>query len=410
MPRIRTALARNAFRLILFGLALGLTLGNPAPAQVAPKSAVTEADAVAFGKSVEAAYQKGDAGAFAELINWETLVDMSTAKVDAPEAFRKGFREGLLKSKQNPNGFAGKIVGQVRGGSRYGMLRSRSRDRQKTALFRLAPPNGAGVNYMEFLLARDKDGKVRASDLYIFFSGELLSDTFHRAYIQSAAQQNRGFLAKLAGNDQDFINSFAKLGDISQNIAAGKYAEALAVCDALPESVQKDKTFMLVRIQAAQKFDEKKYTAAIERFRQLYPKDVCADILSIDGFALIKQFDKAIAAIDRLDKSVDGDGYLNVMRGAIMLLAEKPEDARKFARIAIEKAPEMIDGHWTLLTADLKLNDYPAALVTLKKLDQSFEMEFGDFTGIPDYAGFVKSPRYAQWKDYLKSKKKPEKP
>ena len=65
----------------------------------------------------------------------------------------------------------------------------------------------------------------------------------------------------------------------------------------------------------------------------------------------------------------------------------------------------MIDGYWTLLTADLKLKDYPAAFATLKTIDRSFQMEFGDFTTIADYAGFVKSPQYQEWNTYLKSKK-----
>jgi len=404
---------RNRFRAVLLlvaGFALAFGTSSSLLAQAPPsQKALTDADIAAFSKAVEAAFQKGDTKAFAAMINWDALTEKATANVDAPEAFRKGFQEGLMKSIDQPTGFAARLVAQSKEGSRYAMLRSRTRDRQKTALFRLAPPNGAGVNYMEYLLGRDKDGKVRATDLYIFFSGELLSETFRRAYLQIAAQQNRGLFARLAGTDKDFITSFAKMKDIADLNVAGKHAEALAMYEGLPESVRKDKTFMLVGIQCVQQLDEKKYAAAIEKFRELYPKDVCADLLSIDGFALIKQYDKSIAAIDRLDKVVDGDGYLNVLRGALLIMAGKPAEARKAANLAIEKTPEMIDGYWTLLTADLKLEDYPAALATLKRLDQAFVMEFGDFSSIPDYAGFVKSPQHQQWKDYLKSKKKPAK-
>ena len=392
-------------------LFVGLTMSvwNSAVAQAPPPKAVTDEEARDFGTAIEAAFTKGNIGAFSALLDWDTLVDRATANVEVTDAFRGGFRNGLLKAVDNPLGFAGRIVSQSKEGVRYSMVRARVRDKQKTALFRLAPPNGAGVNYMEFLLARGKDGNVRATDVYVFFSGELLSETFHRAYVQVAAQQNRGLFDRLAGKDQEFVKSFEKLHEMSELIAAGKYKEALQVYDALPETVKKDKTFLMIRVQAAQKINEATYIKAIDDFRTLYPKDVCADILSIDGFALIKQYGKSLAAIDRLDKSVDGDGYLNVLRGGLFLMADQSENAKKAALAAVEKAPDMIDGYWTLLTVDLKMKDYPDALATLKKIDRNFELEFGDFGAIADYAGFVKSPQHNEWKDYLKTKKKPAK-
>ena len=397
----------RCFTLGLLFVGLASDFGNITKAQEPPPTAVTEADARTFGSSIEAAFNKGDIAAFSALLDWEILVEKSTANVEAPKALREGFRNGLMKSAADPQGFAGRIVSQAKEGTRYSMLRSRVRDKQQTALFRFAPANGAGVNYMEYFLGRGKDGRVRATDLYVFFSGELLSETFHRAYVQASAQQNIGLFDRLAGKDQEFLKSFAKLGDMSEAMSAGKYAQALAVYDALPEAVKKDKTFLLVRIQAAQKLDEKKYIEAIETFHQLYPKDLCADILAIDGYALIKQFDKSIAAIDRLDKSVDGDPYLNVLRASLLLMAGRLEEATKLAKAAVEKAPEMIDGYWTLLTIQLKLEDHKGGLDTLKKIAENFQMEFGDFSQIPDYAGFVKSPQYNEWKDYLKTRKKP---
>ena len=66
----------------------------------------------------------------------------------------------------------------------------------------------------------------------------------------------------------------------------------------------------------------------------------------------------------------------------------------------------MIACYWSLLTACLKLDDNVAALKTLKMIDQHFTLEFGDLTTVPEYARFVKSPQYEEWKSYLKNKKK----
>jgi tetratricopeptide (TPR) repeat protein len=392
------------------GLGVALSVGRPAPtqAQATPQKAITDADAASFAKAVETAYQNTDAKSFSDLLDWDALLDKATAGVDAPEQFRTTFRSGVLKSARDQNGFSRTFIQQSKAGVRFSMIRSRMRDAQKTALFRLG--SSEGVNYVEFLLARDNLGKVRASDVYMFGVGEPTSATVHRVYLQAATQFNRGLLAKLAGNDQDFLNNFSKIKDISDNINDGKNAEALAISNALPESMKKDKSFLLVRIRVTQKLDVKLYTDAIDRYRELYPNDPAVDILSLDGFTLHKQYDKALDAIDRLDKSVDGDGYLNVMRSALLILAEKPEEARKAGKLGIEAEPKMVEGYWILLTAELRLNDYPAALATLKRIDQTFTLEFGDLATVPKYAGFAKSPQFKEWKEYLNSKKASAKP
>ena len=43
------------------------------------------------------------------------------------------------------------------------------------------------------------------------------------------------------------------------------------------------------------------------------------DLISIDAFLIHKEYDKAQAAIDRLDESLGGDPYLNVLRSTIFM-------------------------------------------------------------------------------------------
>lgn len=47
---------------------------------------------------------------------------------------------------------------------------------------------------------------------------------------------------------------------------------------------------------------------------------------------------------------------------------------------------------------------YDETLARLKEIDQKFPMKFNDMSQVPQYAGFVKSPQYALWLDYLKAK------
>jgi hypothetical protein len=50
------------------------------------------------------------------------------------------------------------------------------------------------------------------------------------------------------------------------------------------------------------------------------------------------------------------------------------------------------------------VKDYDETLARLKVIDQRFDIEFEDLSQVSDYAGFVKSPAYAKWLDYLKRK------
>jgi hypothetical protein len=385
---------------------VALTVGGESASRAAQQGPVTDAEVRQFATALERGVAAGDTSVFASEIDWNSIIDKSMAGVEAPQQFRDGFRKGAKGSLEKSNNMAAQIIDQARKGGSYRLLRSRLVDKHKTALFRLALPEGAGVNYHEFALERGADGNVRAADFFVFFSGETMSQTFRRGYVQAAAQQNRGLFSRLVGADQDYANSLPKLKEMGDLTRAGKNREALDVYDKLPAAVQKDKTFLLLRLQAAQQVDERTYSAAIERLRELYPKDPCVDILSIDGFALLKQYDKSIAAIDHLDKSLGGDPYLNILRAGVFLTANQPEKARDAAAAGVKGSPDMISCYWSLLTAYLRLADHAAALKTLKLIDQTFRLEFGDLTTVPEYAKFVKSPQYEEWKRYLKNKNK----
>ena len=54
----------------------------------------------------------------------------------------------------------------------------------------------------------------------------------------------------------------------------------------------------------------------LEDFRKYYSQDPCLDLLLIDYYTLKKDYAQAIPCVDRLDKSVGGDPYLNVLRAA----------------------------------------------------------------------------------------------
>ncbi len=78
--------------------------------------------------------------------------------------------------------------------------------------------------------------------------------------------------------------------------------------------------------------------------------------------------------------------------------------ALKFAKRAIEEEPTLLRHISTLIGISMKEEKYDETLATLKKQDQTFTMTYEDFKTVPAYAGFVKSPQYQQWLQYLAQK------
>ena len=131
-----------------------------------------------------------------------------------------------------------------------------------------------------------------------------------------------------------------------------------------------------------------------ERF---HPNDACIDMLSIDSFVSKKEYDKAFECIERLDNSVGGDPYLNVMRANAKLIQQKNNEAKKYAELALEKEPDLFPGYQVLLNVSIADKNYDDTVSVLNALKENFEIEFEDFTQIEAYSDFVKSPQYKKW-------------
>ncbi len=358
---------------------------------------VSEEEARKFAESFEKAILSGDEAAANQLIDWDALIATSIAGIEAPEAAGKSFAETLKSVVTQHNPPLRKIIEIVRGGGTYQLLRVRARNKNRTALFRLVHPGEAGLNYHELTLARRPDGRVCAVDLYVYLSGERLSQTFRREFIKLGAHLQRGFLEKLVGADQEHVRSLPKIQRMIDDSNAGKNQEALNAFRELPLVVQKEKTVLLIRLFTAQAVSEDEYSAAIEDFRKQYPHDACIDLISIDGYALLKRYAEAIACVDRLDKAVGGDPHLNVLRAGAHFKAGDYAAAKADARRMIKEAPEDRAGYFALVSIALEEHKYDETLTALRAVKKKFHPQFHDLTKVPKYDGFVKSPQYKEW-------------
>ena len=223
------------------------------------------------------------------------------------------------------------------------------------------------------------------------------------------SNSSRSFIEKLVSGEKDYVKDFPKWTEATQLINQGKSKEALDILKQLSPETQKQKLVLLTRLRAAQSSDESEYAAVLEEFQKVFPNDPCLDLISIDSYVMKKDFAGAMKAIDRLDKSLGGDPYLNVMKANLCEAQDDLKGAKQYAQKAVDQEPTLLIGHQSLLGYAVALKDHPETLARLQEMDQKFRMTFNDLTKVPAYAEFVKSPQYQEWLAYLKNKNQPAK-
>jgi hypothetical protein len=373
----------------------------------APKSQLPDGDCRAFALQVVEAIKTGKLSVLNDLIDWELLFSKTMRGLDVTPKLRQDITTGLKNGLSRETGLSGQIVKNSRAGGTFDFLRVREDKNRQAILFRLIQPAGSGgVAYFEFIPEKSADGKIRANDIYVFTSGEFLSEMLRRGILPVIANENRSFLDKLLSGERDYISDLPKFSETAQLISDGKMKEGLALIQGMKPETKKQKAVFLLRLRAAQAIDENEYAATLDEYRKLFPKDPGLDLLSISYFTIKKDFQQALECIDRVESAVGGDPYLNVTRAALCDVQGKHDEAKRLARIAADLEPTLLPAYFELLGISLLQKNHDDTLAMLKEVDRKFELKLNDLTKVPEYAEFVKSPQFKQWLEYREQKAK----
>lgn len=376
-----------------------------APAAAHTGAPLTEDDYRAFGEKLEKAVAAGDNATVEKLFRIHDLIERSVSDLGMSANEKKS----LLAGAASVGGqFGGQLTKAVKEGGSYSVLRVRTVDGRPRVLMRLLGGEGA-VNYHEFTLIRYPDQQIATEDVYIYLSGEPLTQTLRRLVLGIMAELNKGAFSKLAGEEQVLTKHMGDLTKMSRMVQNGQHKEALAVFRKLPAELQKNKVVQIVAIQAAGGTgDDNDYLTEIERFRKNHPNDAAGDLISIDYYLLKKNYDETIKLLDRLDKSLGGDPYLETLKANMLAEAGRFKDARASAEKAIEGAPKLPQAYWVRVTVATKEKDHKDTLKCLKTIVETIEptLEPGALLADDRFTNFVKTPEFEEFKKWLATRAK----
>jgi hypothetical protein len=382
--------------------------GPGAVGKVVAKSKLSEQDCRAYALQVVTAIGSGNIASLNSLIDWDSLFETMMKGMEITARTRENLTLGLKKGLNGESSFSGQVVKNSQQGGTFSFLRTRENHGRQVILFRLIQPAETGGSaYFEFVPEKSADGKIRATDFFVFSSGDFFSTTLRRAVLPIIANESRTFLDKLLTGERDFVHDLPQFSQAGELVSQGKMKEALALIGGMRPETKKQKVVLLMRLRAAQQVDEKEFTTTLDDYRMLYPKDSGLDLLSIGYYTAKKDYARALECIDRLETAVGGDPYLNVTRAAINDLQGKYEVSRRLARGAVEKEPTLVPAYLELLGVSVMQKNHDDTLAMLKEIDQKLRLQMNDLTKIPTYGDFVKSPQYKEWLKYLDQKKKP---
>jgi hypothetical protein len=359
----------------------------------------SEAEATEFARGLIAAIESNDINKFNVFVDWTAVLGQATSGIDVPAGWRQDFQSGFLATLAKPGGLFERLATAHRSGGSIRLLHVHEVKGRPRALIRLIGADSE-LNYLDFELARRPGGQIRAVDFYSFTSGERISRTIRRLYLPGAANQSRNIFEKLLTSESDLVKATPRIADITRAILDGEPREALRIYESLPPGARKEKAIMLLRLQAAQASnDDSLYLAAMDDLARIFPGDPCVDLITIDAFVLRKEYDKARAAVDRLEKRVGGDPYLKVLQANILVEQGKLDEPAKLAQTALDAEPTLRGAHYVRLNVANAQKKYGDMARFLREYEDTFHEEIEGIESTPEYADFVASAEYKKYKD-----------
>lgn len=375
-----------------------------APAAAAPSRAgesrapATQSDAEAFrefAQQIQSAAQRADQSFFDRAFDRDATLALAMNGLDGPPALAEQFRSVEKANWSIAQGFLGQ-VGQGLATYRFQRLRSGPGGRPQ-ALFRLMVNEG-GVTFHEYALRRDASG-VKVVDFYAYSGGEWKSESLRRNWLSGLREAGLATrLTRLAGVENEMAQQAPEIQRILKLNTAGQSAEALAALLKLPPSVQADRNLLVIRMSVAQKVGEREASEAVDAFARQFPNDPSLNLLRVDMLAGRKQYDEALAAIERVQQATGGDAYLDQLTGAVFYLKGDRDAARAAAQRAIEREPSFANGYLMLLRLALEARDHAETARLLSAYEPYAPA--GSMAGLlsgPEFAEFVRSDEHRRW-------------
>jgi tetratricopeptide (TPR) repeat protein len=354
-------------------------------------SSITDEQCQIFAQGLRDAVVNRRLEEFKRKIDWVVLGERATSGIEAPDSFRRAFTSGTPREGgSGAVAICQSILDAISQGASYRFIRAHVVNGEQRIVFRLL--NDGSVNYHDYVLVQRSDGELVAGDMYILTTGEMLSDSVRRMYLQALANH----LKASAGLGQNgSAESNRQFTQMSVDMQRGRFQEVLNRYESLTPQMQAERTVLLYRLMAAWNVDAEAYAEAVDAFCAHFPHDPSLHLNALDYFVKKRQFAKAYESIDEIQAAVGDDAYLHVFRAMVAQREGKLDAAELHAKTAIELEPDLPEAHEELLRIFVTTKAWANAVRVLSAMEQQTNMTPDLQTN--EFSDFVQSQEYKDW-------------
>lgn len=363
-------------------------------------ASLDEANEVA--KAIEAAIAHHAQTELNGLIDLDQFADRILHGLPVSEEFRSSYRIQIAEDGGLANVLQ-EIMDSVKAGGDYSLVQIMDRDGVHHPMFRLLLPEGRGFNHHEIILNQDKNGKSKIVDIFVYLTGEDVSDSLRAVDLTTFLEQVPELKDSLTGAEASFAASLKSLQQIQSLAAENKGDEALKLYETLPEDLRTNKRTLLTKLGVAQRVSDEAYFQVLEEFQKHHPTEPAFLFRMLDMLAVQQRNEDVLQTADLLQQ-LTGDAYLSLMKVNSLLALNRMEDARTAVAAAKKVSDSRIDVYWVEMSVLLKAKDFAAVAKQLDEIAAKFGMKFNDLLAIPDYAEFVVSDEGRAWLEAQKNK------
>lgn len=380
---------------------LVLLSAGATPAQDPQDRARARAEALGdFGREFARRVETGDLRWLEPKLDTEAVLDRCFHTLSTTSALGRDVFDGFRTGVREHNAWVSQIVASTDGGS-YDYLGIVTRGQEQRLLFRMIKADGS-FNFHEYTVGNRRK-TPHFVDIFPYASGELLSETLRRLFVMGNFDRDRSLLGALIGDGQSDLEKHIDDLRRMNELVGSDPRQVLAIFDTLPESLQREKMFLLIRIQAASFLgvEGPEYAKALDDFAAWIPEDDASrNIVLIDAYFARGQFDELLRVLRNLRSQVGREGWLPTLMCVAMMGKNDHTRAREYAEEAVAAEPDLFEAHANRVVAALAEGQEEHILEAFRGCDAvGFALDDDWLAEVDGYADFLHTPAGKTWRN-----------
>lgn len=320
--------------LCLLSLSISLNACKESPQKL------TENEVIQFAMAIQVSIHQGNA----QLLDDAISQDVFLKRLNLPNSpTARGFAKGIMNTAK----MGTQIISTLKNFADFEFVKQYQKNGRHHIIYRIFTDEG-GLNYHDYELLKE-DGKCKIADVYVYITGENLSETISTMY-------KTMFPTGTASSDIN-VDGFKRVKEVKNLMVSGNNTEAKILLDALPPLVKNTKSVMILDVVICANLTPDEYTNAINDFNLQFPNEPNMDLLMLDNYVNKKDYRSLLASVNALDAKINKDPVLDYHRYLSYNLLGKSDSSMVYLLQLVKNKPEFQRGILELIAVYLEEDD-----------------------------------------------------